>query len=123
MKYYSKDHEWIEVDGDGAILGISIHAANELGDITYVELPPEEADVIVGDTLGVVESVKAASDIFSPVSGIVVEVNSELETEPGLINKSPYEKGWLAKVKISDTDELSNLMTADEYTNFLESAG
>lgn len=121
MKYYSEDHEWVEIEGIEATVGISEYAANELGDITYVELPSEDDDFIVGDTLGVVESVKAASDIYSPISGTVCAINDALEDEPGLINESPEDKGWLCKLINFDTSELDDMMTPDAYAKFLKS--
>jgi glycine cleavage system H protein len=120
MKYYTEDHEWIEVIGEEATVGISEYAAKQLGDITYVELPNEDEDFIVGDTIGVVESVKAASDVYSPLSGTVVAVNDVLEDEPGLINESPEEKGWLCKLANIDTTELDDMMTASAYQKFLK---
>ena len=120
---YSKEHEWVNIDGDTATVGISDYAQESLGDITFVELPQENDEVEQFGELASVESVKAASDIYSPMSGQVTEVNSELETDPGLINKSPYEKGWIVKISVSDLDEKNNLMTADEYSMFLESVG
>lgn len=118
---YTKEHEWINIDGDSATVGISDYAQGALGDITFVELPNVEDEVEQFEELASVESVKAASDIFCPMSGKITEVNDELNEEPGLINKSPYEKGWIAKVKLSDDEEKSNLMTAEEYRKFLES--
>jgi len=120
---YTKDHEWVNIDGNDATIGISEYAQENLGDITFVELPSTGDEVEQFEELASVESVKAASDIFSPMSGEITAVNEILNEEPGLINKSPYEKGWIAKVKISDKEEQSNLMTADEYRKFLESVG
>ena len=118
---YTKEHEWInEEDGIGTI-GISEYAQAALGDITYVELPSLEAEVDQFEQLASVESVKAASDIFSPLSGKVIEVNEELNENPGLMNKKCYDKGWIAKIEISAIEERSNLMTADEYRSFLQS--
>lgn len=122
MKKYTEDHEWVEVDGDLAVIGISAHAAEELGDITFVELPELELDVIVGDVLAVVESVKAASDIYTPISGDVKLVNSELEDNPGLINNSAEEKGWLCKIENFDIAEIKELMDEDAYAAFLADA-
>ncbi|OGX10156.1 MAG: glycine cleavage system protein H [Omnitrophica WOR_2 bacterium GWA2_37_7] len=120
---YTKDHEWVLVEDDIATIGITDYAQSSLGDITFIELPSvgDEAEQF-GEIVSV-ESVKAASDVFSPISGRVVEINTELETDPALINRSPYEKGWLAKIEIADKEELSNLMTAEEYENFLDSVG
>ena len=121
MKYYSEAHEWIMVENDKATIGISEHAAEELGDITYVELPIEEDDVTVGDTLGVIESVKAASDVYSPIGGTIIEVNSDLEDNPGLINESAEKAGWICKLGNIDILELDNLMTPDAYAKYLKS--
>ncbi len=121
MKYYSKDHEWVEVNGDEeAVIGITEYAANELGDITYVELPPVEEDLIVGDTLGVVESVKAASDVYAPVSGTVSAVNEKLEDDPGLINSSSEDEGWICKLENIDMAEIEELMSEADYQKYLK---
>jgi len=120
---YTKDHEWVNIDGDTATIGISDYAQEQLGDITYIELPSESDDVEQFEQLASIESVKAASDIFSPMSGKIIETNSELESNPGIINKSCYEKGWIARIEISDPDEKNNLMTAEEYREFLISSG
>ncbi|MDR0931466.1 MAG: glycine cleavage system protein GcvH [Victivallales bacterium] len=119
MKYYTEDHEWIEIIGEEATLGISEYAADELGEITYVELPEEEDDFIIGDRLGEVESLKAASDIYSPISGTVSQVNEALVDEPGLINDSPEEKGWLCRLKHFDSSELDDMMNEDTYHKYL----
>jgi len=118
---YTKEHEWINVDGKIATVGITEYAQSALGDITYVELPKEDFEVEQFEELASVESVKAASDIFAPMSGRVIEVNSDLESDPGLINRSCYEAGWIAKIEVSDAEEKSNLMSAAEYRKFLES--
>ena len=120
---YTKEHEWVNIDGDNATIGISDYAQENLGDITFVELPNAGDEVEQFEEFASIESVKAASDIFSPMSGKITAVNNDLNEEPGLINKSPYETGWIAKVKISDLEGQSNLMTADEYRKFLESVG
>ncbi len=120
MKYYSEAHEWIMVENDKATIGISEYAAEELGDITYVELPIED-DVVVGDTLGVIESVKAASDVYSPIGGTIIEVNSDLEDNPGLINESAEKAGWICKLGNIDILELDDLMTPDAYAKYLKS--
>jgi len=120
---YTKDHEWINIDGDSATIGISDYAQESLGDITFVELPNVGDEVEQFGEFASVESVKAASDIFSPMSGKITAVNNDLNEEPGLINKSSYDSGWIAKIKFSDNEEQSNLMTADEYRKFLESVG
>jgi glycine cleavage system H protein len=121
--FYTKEHEWVSVDGNIAIVGISDYAQEALGDITFVELPSVDDELEQFGQIASVESVKAASDIFSPISGKIIEVNSDLEAKPGLINKSPYDKGWIAKIEVSDTEEVSNLMNAEEYENFLEAEG
>jgi len=118
---YTKEHEWIRIDGTTGIIGITDYAQSALGDITFIELPEVGVDVEQFEQLAAVESVKAANDIFSPVSGQVLEVNKHLEDKPELINKSCYEKGWIAKIKLSNMDETSNLMTAAEYGKLLES--
>lgn len=120
MKYYSEEHEWILVEDDEATIGISEYAAAELGDITYVELPVEDDDVIVGDTLGVIESVKAASDVYSPITGTVIEVNNDLEDNPGLINESAEKAGWICRLGNIDVAELDDLMTPDAYAKYLK---
>ena len=118
---YTKDHEWVSIDGGTATVGISDYAQEALGDITYIELPNVDDEVEQFEDLASIESVKAASDIFAPLSGRIIEVNQALEGKPDLINKSCYQKGWIAKIEISDPDEQSNLMTAEEYRKFLES--
>ena len=119
MKYYTEDHEWVEIVGDEATVGISEYAADELGDITYVELPEEEDDFIIGDRLGEVESVNSSSDIYSPISGTVSQVNEALVDEPGLINESPEEKGWLCRLINFDSSELDDMMNEDAYHKYL----
>ena len=120
---YTKEHEWINIEDGEATIGISDYAQESLGDITFIELPNIGDEVEQFGEFVSVESVKAASDIFSPMSGEIIAVNDNLNEDPGFINKSPYEKGWIAKIKLSDSDEKSNLMTADEYGKFLESVG
>jgi glycine cleavage system H protein len=118
---YAASHEWARDNGDGTVIvGISDHAQESLGDVVYVELPELGALISAGDEAGVVESVKAASDIYTPVSGEIVGINEQLEEEPEVINGSPYEDGWLFIVKMSDPQELDNLMSADEYTTLSE---
>ena len=108
------------VDGEEATGGISAYAAKELGDITYVELPKVSSDVIVGDSVGVVESVKAASDVYSPLSGTVSAVNKNLEDDPGLISGSAEEKGWIYKLENIDSDELADLLEEKDYAKYLK---
>ncbi len=117
---FTKEHEWINVEEDTATIGITDYAQSALGDITFVELSEVDRDVEQFEQFVSVESVKAASDIYSPMSGRVIEVNTKLESDPGLINRSCYEKGWIAKISIKDLDERSNLMIAAEYQKFLE---
>ncbi len=119
MKYYTEDHEWVELNGDEAVVGISEYAADELGDVTYVELPEEDDDFIIGDRLGEVESVKASSDIYSPVSGTVSAVNEALADEPGIINESPEDKGWICKLVNIDSSELDDMMDEEAYQKYL----
>lgn len=118
---YTKEHEWINIEDNIGIIGITDYAQSALGDITFVELPAQDSEVEQFEEFVSVESVKAASDIFSPMSGRVVEVNSKLEDSPGTVNKHCYTKGWMVKIEISSMDETSNLMTAEEYENYLES--
>lgn len=118
---YTKEHEWINMEDGVGTVGITEYAQSTLGDITFVELPNVDAEVEQFEPLTSLESVKSASDIFAPMSGRVVEINNELSEDPGLINRSCYDKGWIAKVEISDVDESSNLMTAAEYASYLES--
>ena len=117
---FTKEHEWINVEENTATIGITDYAQSALGDITFVELPEVDRDVEQFEPCVSVESVKAASDIYSPMSGRVIEVNAKLESDPGLINRSCYEKGWIAKISLKDLDERSNLMIAAEYQKFLE---
>ncbi|XP_027347417.1 glycine cleavage system H protein 2, mitochondrial-like isoform X2 [Abrus precatorius] len=117
---YADSHEWVKVDGNSATVGITDHAQDHLGDVVYVELPEVGATVAQGEGFGAVESVKATSDVNSPVSGKVVEVNEELNSAPALVNSSPYENGWIIKVEMSDSGELNNLMDSEKYTKFCE---
>jgi len=117
---YSKEHEWVRISGDEAVVGITDYAQEELGDITFVELPQSGAKVQQMEVFATIESVKAASDIFGPLSGEVTEVNGELSDKPELINESPYEKGWICKLRISDKRELDKLLSAEEYDEFVK---
>ena len=117
---YTKDHEWVSVDGEIGTIGISKYAEQSLGDIVYVDAPKVGTSIEAGKTLGSVESVKAVSDIYSPVSGEVTAVNEALATKPEKINEDPYELGWLAKIKLSAPDELKGLMNAADYAKYLE---
>ena len=115
---YSEDHEWISVDGDVGTIGITAHAQEQLGDIVYVELPDVGRDVAKGDDAGVVESVKAASEVYAPVSGEIVDVNQGLTDTPGLVNEDPLGQGWFFKIKLSDPSELDGLMDETAYKAF-----
>ncbi len=110
---YSKEHEWVKVEGNVAIIGITEYAQSELGDIVFVELPETDDEINEGDTFGSVESVKTVSELYAPISGKVVEVNEELEDSPEFVNESPYEKAWMVKVEISDESQIEALLTAE----------
>ncbi|KAL6766477.1 GCSH1 [Auxenochlorella protothecoides x Auxenochlorella symbiontica] len=118
---YAESHEYAKIEGDVATLGITDFAQSELGDVVYVEVPEVGASLSKGANLGVVESVKAASDIYSPLSGEVIEVNSALVDDPAKINAEPFEGGWLAKIKLSDPSEADSLLDADAYKKHVES--
>ncbi len=113
---YAKSHEWLKVSADGtALVGITDYAQNSLGDITYVQLPKVGAHLKAGDPFGVVESVKAASDVYSPATGSVLEVNQALETNPEKLNQAPYADGWILKLKLVNAGEVNSLLSADDY--------
>lgn len=116
---YTKEHEWAKPEGSRVRVGITEHAQQELGDIVYVELPAEGRQVKQGESFITVESVKAVSDIYAPVSGEVVEVNRKLEDQPELINRSPHDQGWLAIIEMGDPKELDRLLSASDYEQFL----
>ena len=121
---YVDTHEWIRDEGDGSVtIGITQHAQEALGDVVFVELPETGKTLSAGDDFGVVESVKAASDLYSPLSGEVLEVNSELEDSPETINEAPYEGGWLIKLKLSDASEMDDLLDAAAYEKVVEADG
>ena len=118
---YSKTDEWVRVEGDQATIGITDYAQDQLGDIVYIELPWDDgASVSHEDKFGDIESVKATSELISPISGEVVSANQELKDRPELINDSPYEEGWMLVVKMSSPDEISSLMSAEEYQSYLQ---
>jgi glycine cleavage system H protein len=118
---YSREHEWVSVENDDAgVIGITDFAQNELGDVVYVEVPELGEKISKDDPFGAVESVKAVSDLYAPVSGTVTEVNDALPDTPELINDDPYGEGWIIKVSMSDVDELDDLMTPEEYTEHCE---
>lgn len=117
---YSKEHEWVLVEDKIAIIGITEFAQHELGDVVYVELPEVGEKVVKDDPFGAVESVKAVSDVFAPVSGAVVEINDTLPENPETINDDPYGDGWMIKVEMTDMDDLKDLMNAEEYAEYIE---
>lgn len=118
---FAESHEWIKDNGDGTVtLGISEHAQQMLGDVVFVDLPEAETEVEAGESFSLVESVKAASDIYTPITGEIVEVNEELEDSPELINEESYEGGWIVKIKMSDPSELDALTNAEDYLNSIE---
>ncbi len=117
---YTKEHEWIKVDGDEAVIGITDHAQAELGDITFIELPQEGNDIVKSASIATVESVKAASDVYSPLSGKIAGVNAALEAEPEKMNQSPYADGWICRISMTDVGELEGLMDASAYEEFLK---
>ena len=119
LKKYTEEHEWINLEEGVATVGISAHAAHELGDITFIELPEVDMNVKQGDSIGTVESVKAASDIYSPVGGRISAVNTDVEDSPEIVNDSPEEKGWLCKLDSVNEDEMKALMTDAEYEEFI----
>ncbi len=112
---FTKEHEWVRMDGDTATIGITEYAQDSLGDIVYVELPRVGAELSQFGNTGVVESVKAVSDLYTPISGEVVEVNSALENDPSLVNREPFDGGWLFKVRVKDVDETNNLLSPQTY--------
>jgi glycine cleavage system H protein len=116
---YSKEHEWVSTEDTVATIGITDHAQDQLGEIVYIELPAVGDKVSKDDPFGVVESVKAVSDIYAPVTGTVIEINEDLPESPETVNEDPYGDGWLIKVKITDMSDLEDLMDADEYTELL----
>lgn len=117
---YTKEHEWVKVEGNTATVGITDYAQDSLGDVVYVELPQEGGSVTKNEPFGVVESVKAVSDLYSPISGSVTEVNDAIIDSPEAINEDPYGDAWMIKVEIGSADDLADLLTADEYQKFIE---
>ena len=118
-RYFTEDHEWVDVDGDTGTVGISDYAQGQLGDIVFVDVPEEGKELDKGDEAAVVESVKAASDVYSPVSGTVIEGNAALGDEPALVNSDPEGEGWFFKITLSDPSELSELMDEQAYESFV----
>ena len=119
---YTKEHEWVRVEGDFAYVGITDYAQDELSDIVYVELPQVGKSISKGDVITTLEAVKTVADVYSPVSGEIVEVNEKLADEPGLVNQDPYGEGWIVKIKLSKPEELNDLMSAEEYKKVIEEA-
>ena len=118
---YTKDHEYVRLEGDAGIVGISDYAQSQLGDVVFVELPSVGKTLAKGDEAAVVESVKAASEVYAPVSGEVVEVNNDLEASPGMVNEDAAGRGWFLKIRLTDQGELDSLMTEEQYQEFLKS--
>ena len=119
-KKYSKEHEWISLENEIATVGITNHAQDSLGDIVFIELPEIGKIVKAGDQVGVVESVKAASELYSPISGIIIEINNELQNTPQLVNTDPEDTGWYMKIKLENTNELTTLMNFDQYKEIIK---
>jgi glycine cleavage system H protein len=120
---YTKSHEWVKIDGDVATIGVTDHAQSELGDITYLELPDLGGVVNGGEPFGVVESVKAASDIYAPVDGEVIDRNEDAIAAPDVVNNSPYEGAWLIRVRLNDLGQVETLLTPEQYDELVESSG
>ena len=116
---YDREHEWVRVEGEIAVIGISHFAQDQLGEVVYVDLPSAGDELAAGETFGEIESVKSVSELFSPVSGEVVEVNDDLDGAPETINTDPYGAGWMIKVKMADASQLDAMMAADEYESFI----
>jgi glycine cleavage system H protein len=118
---FSDSHEWVRDNGDGTVtIGISEHAQEMLGDVVFVDLPDVDDEIEAGESFSLVESVKAASDIYAPISGVIVEINEDLADRPELINEAPYDGGWIVTIKMSDPEELNNLKDADEYLALID---
>lgn len=116
---YSKEHEWLKIDGDAAVIGITDYAQDQLGDVVYVDLPQPGATITQFEKMGEIESVKAVSDLYTPASGEVIEVNEKVVEKPELVNSDPHGEGWLLRVKLSDSSEADKLMSAAEYDAFV----
>jgi glycine cleavage system H protein len=118
--FYTKEHEWIKIDGDTATVGITDYAQNSLGDITFVELPDIGSEINQADKMSTIESVKAASDVYAPLSGTVIKTNQDIVNSPELINQSPYDRAWFAIIQIKDVLQKNHLMNAAEYKQYVE---
>ena len=116
---FTKDHEWVKVDGDVAIVGITDFAQSELGDIVFVEIETEDEELEKEDVFGTIEAVKTVSDLYMPVSGKIIEVNEELDSKPELVNKDPYNEGWMIKIKMSKPEQLNDLLSAAQYQELI----
>ena len=116
---YTKDHEWIDINDDYAYIGITNHAQSQLGDIIFVEVPEVGEKFLANDVFGTIEAVKTVADLFMPVEGEIVEINEKIESEPELINSSPYENGWIIKIKVLNISETTNLLSLDTYKNII----
>ena len=122
MKYYSAEHEWVVIDGDDAYVGVTKYLLKDLGDISYVELPKEGTDVIVGDEIGVIESIAESADVYSPISGTIISVNHIMDDDPSILNEAcESKKGWLCRLENIDLAELDDLMDEDEYLKYVKS--
>jgi glycine cleavage system H protein len=117
---YTKDHEWVRIDGDTATVGVTDFAQGELGDIVFVEIETVDESLDMEEVFGSVEAVKTVSDLFMPISGEVIEFNEALETDPELVNSDPYGEGWMIKIKIADKSELNDLLTEEAYSNLIQ---
>jgi glycine cleavage system H protein len=116
---YTEDHEWVRVEGNVAVVGITDHAQSELGDIVYIDIPDAEADVAKGESFGTIEAVKTVADLFAPVSGKIIDVNTSLNDAPETVNQNPYTEGWIVKFEMSNADEINSLMDAETYKSKL----
>lgn len=116
---YTNEHEWVKADGNMAYVGVTEHAASELGDIVYIDIPDPEAELSAGDTFATIEAVKTVADMFSPVSGKIVEINESLEDSPETVNGDPYGDGWIVKIEMSDPSELDSLLDVDAYKELI----
>ena len=117
---YTKEHEWVSLDGETAKIGITDYAQSQLGDIVFVEFPDINSEINQNETFGVIEAVKTVADLFAPVSGEIIEVNSSLEDSPNFINSDPYGSGWIIKIKINDSNEYNGLMSSDDYEEHIQ---